>query len=737
MKAALEQPVGVRPGAIRPASRGPLVWRGTVAMAALSFALQLVAAAAPEVSQLYVDAGHPWRPPFGLDRVGAPLQAHVALAALPEAGRNCLLIAYAGGRQVESHPLRFTETKAPFWATVPLAAAPEEVSVVSEDPGGGRRVELRREPVALPEFVAEAIARPDRRINPVDLGTVLVPDNWLLLAVGQETIVEVAALSRSRAVPHGRLKAWFGDGPATESEFPLEPRQRATTTMRLAGRTPRERDLLRIAFLDDGRVLWEKQIPVTTVTQPPKWPAFGAVELKLRYDAPISVTDSNTGRELPPLDHATAWDQKLNDVVVFLPNGSRFVFWRGTNYVPFWAGAANTGVSYQWAENLSEPVVHADGTRDFPEPLYDFELRYGRVQIIESTPSRVHVRWTYQATDVDYRVWGDQAREDFYFYPDGFGTRVLTIASKPNSRYQMSEFLILTPQAAFPLQALPEHIADVLFLDGEKVALRAPFERAVDPATGKQRKEWPVSRDRKALFRIFAHKDDPAAAIYFHAEDKSLALFSFTGLYDRGELVSPVYWGSHWPLARGKFTAYSIDDRIFKSPAHNSIGGWLPQSDGKGGWGNWEVKPFESQRLTMPNSLGRVVEMDFNRWSWLIAKTDAPDDVLLQWANSYAAPPSLEVSGAEFALPSFSQERRALRLTATRATIVMRIRPQSWTVNPVFEVRGATGRLQAVTLNGRAVPAADYAWDGQTFWIRAAIDSQGATLELQFDQAPR
>jgi hypothetical protein len=211
-----------------------------------------------------------------------------------------------------------------------------------------------------------------------------------------------------------------------------------------------------------------------------------------------------------------------------------------------------------------------------------------------------------------------------------------------------------------------------------------------------------------------------------------MALFSFTGLYDHGELVSPVYWGSHWPLARGKITAYSIDDRIFKAPAHNSIGGWLPQSDGKGGWGNWEVKPLESNKLTMLNSLGQAVEMDFNRWSWLIAKTDVSDEALLNWAKSYSTPPSIEVSGAELDLPSYSPERRAIRLVVQAPIVEIRIAPESCTMNPVFELQGARGALKRVTLNDRTLPEDDYAWDGTTLWVKALVESGGANLELQF-----
>ena len=70
-------------------------------------------------------------------------------------------------------------------------------------------------------------------------------------------------------------------------------------------------------------------------------------------------------------------------------------------------------------------------SNDCVEPLQDKELRYGRVEIVESTPARVHVRWSYQSCDLDYKVGGNFAVEDYYFYPDGFGTRVLTLTANP------------------------------------------------------------------------------------------------------------------------------------------------------------------------------------------------------------------------------------------------------------------------------------------------------------------
>src|SRR5205814_3200389 len=137
-------------------------------------------------------------------------------------------------------------------------------------------------------------------------------------------------------------------------------------------------------------------------------------------------------------------------------------------------GWHGTGLSYEWAYTGPLP----EGFVDSVEPLMDKELRYGRVKIIESTPARVHVRWSYQSCDFTYKVWGDSADEDFYFYPDGFGTRVLTLQSVLDSNYELSEFIILTPQDTYPFSVLPDNLVNILFLDGEKRSITFPYDRA-------------------------------------------------------------------------------------------------------------------------------------------------------------------------------------------------------------------------------------------------------------------
>jgi hypothetical protein len=442
------------------------------------------------------------------------------------------------------------------------------------------------------------------------------------------------------------------------------------------------------------------------VQQPPRWPAFGAAETKLRYDAPISVrADDGT---YSSTSYEQAWDPRLQDVVVTLPNGSRFVFWRGSSYVPFWTGQHNTGLSYEWAETGPPP----DGFTDCVEPLMDKELRYGRVTIIESTPVRVHVRWSYQSCDFKYKVWGDSAVEDFYFYPDGFGTRVLTIQSVPTGDYELSEFIILTPQATYPLSVLPPNLVDVLFLDGQKRELNFPFLPA-------EQGEKAQSRDTPAIYRVRLHKDESLAAVYFNPLDLKMPPAIFAPFYDQGQLVTSTYWGSHWPLGRGKTTGWAIDDRVQFTPCHNSVMSWARS----------RPEPLRVARTQTLDTLGRAQPMIIQTWVWLIGMSDADDARLLQWAHSFAQPPSLLVEGARLEAESYIPERRAIRLVAESSTITINIKPGTVCVNPVFELTGVTKTLGRVELSGRVLDAKEFAWDGQTLWINATL-TQETTLRI-------
>jgi hypothetical protein len=677
-------------------------------------------------AQIRLESPHPWRPPFGLERVGQPLTALAEVTTEERPYREYWIAAYAQGTEVDRQMFHlsghFLTGKAPYTGKATLTAYPDELVLFAKCRFQGAAVEVARYKVPPAQFEAEAIARPDSVIHPVDLGTILPPNDWLLLRSDQKGSVELAAISRSSDIPGARASVWFASAPSNQVTAPLSLQRNRRLQLKLALPTvpvTQDRDVLHVTVsAGEHQEIWHKQIQTMIVTKPPKWPEFGATLTKLRYDAPISVRDPRTGA-LSSMNYDTAWPAHLEDVVVSLPGGSRYVFWRGSCYIPFWAGKHNTGMSYEWAETTPPP----DGFTDSVEPLMDKELRFSRVEIVESTPSRVHVRWVYQSTDFTYKVWGDSPVEDYYFYPDGFGTRVLSLTSAPAAKYEVQEIIILAPQAAFPYQVLNPKMVDILFIDGLKREIVFPPEGTPGSSPGSfSRPGVGEARDLPAVYSVRLHKDDVETAISFNPIDTHLPHYLFSPFYDRGVMVTPAYWGSHWPLARGNTTGWNIDDRIYSTPSHNSVLSW----------GLDNQTPLHSATLPSIDTLGQAKTMTAQRYVWLIGMTDAPDSRILEWAHSFKTPPSLELKGARLEpQAAYVSERRAIRLIIESPDVTIVLKPTVRCVNPVFELRGAPKILGSVKLGGRVLGAKEYAWDGSTLWIRANVDAV-TPLTLEF-----
>lgn len=683
------------------------------------------------VARIRVDPGHPWRPPFGLERVGKPLTVNIELKSEKRPEREYSVVSYLDGKEVGRHALTeinsMRRNGSTYVETVDFNPFPSEVVLLAKCRYQGEAVEVTRLKVEPPPFEAEAVARPQEWINPVDLGTIFVPHDWLLLRSGQKGLVQVAALSRAQDLSAAQASVWFESAPKEKASANLKLTKGVRAQVELATApvmATKESDVLHVVITDAaGKESWHKKIPTMIVAKPPQLPLFGATELKLRYDMPISVRDLKTG-ELSTMPYAEGWDPKLNDVVVTFPTGARFVFWRGSSYVPFWAGKYNTGLSYEWAETTPPP----DGFVDSVEPLMDKELRYGRVQIVESTPARVHVRWSYQSCDFTYKVWGDSAVEDFYLYPDGYGTRVLTLQSTPGVNYELSEFIILTPAKAYPFDVLPRQQVDAIFLDGEKKELSFPY---IEGPKGRNY-TWPEELKEKVratpiIYRVRISKQEEAAGIFFNPHDQHLPPHIFAPFFDRGYMVTRNYWGSHWPLARGKSTGWTIDDRVDYSPSHNSVMSWGMTS---------RPAPVSAATVDTLDTLGRSKPMLVQRWVWLMGMSSDSDGRLLQWARSFSRPPALEVKGARLEAHSYVAERRAIRLIAEDKSVAITIKPTVRCVNPVFEVLAAPGDLVSVTLAGRPLRPGEYAWDGQTLWLQADVD-QPEQLRLEFSRKSR
>ena len=89
--------------------------------------------------------GHPWRPPFGLQRVGRPLMATVEISTPPASTTEYTLVARRGGQELSRCVLNLTG-QSPSTCQVSLNPWPTEIVLVAK-PAQGAAVELARQTV--------------------------------------------------------------------------------------------------------------------------------------------------------------------------------------------------------------------------------------------------------------------------------------------------------------------------------------------------------------------------------------------------------------------------------------------------------------------------------------------------------------------------------------------------------------------------------------------------------------
>lgn len=140
--------------------------------------------------------------------------------------------------------------------------------------------------------------------------------------------------------------------------------------------------------------------------------------------------DADFGAYTTRLNFCDTWDNRWRvgddaDVVVaFGELPVKFVFWRGTSYIPHWVTENNIWATQEFTESRT--------SYGCAEPMSDKESRHSHVRIIENTPARVVIHWRYALVDVKYNGanpdkntgWTDWTDEYHYLYPDGTGVRV-------------------------------------------------------------------------------------------------------------------------------------------------------------------------------------------------------------------------------------------------------------------------------------------------------------------------
>ncbi|MBN2377842.1 MAG: hypothetical protein JXD22_15705 [Sedimentisphaerales bacterium] len=183
---------------------------------------------------------------------------------------------------------------------------------------------------------------------------------------------------------------------------------------------------------------------------------FGAYYIRLPYDP-------DWDRKWRVADHA--------DVVVqFDSMPCKFVFWRGTSYIPCWVSENGIWYTNEFCE------TSGGGTEGCAEPMSDKHARYSHVRIIESNDARVVVHWRYALTDVHYSIaftdpqtnWGDWVDEYYTIYPDGVGVRkILLWTSRMDIWHEFQECIVINQPGTSPDQNLELAALTIANLQGQ------------------------------------------------------------------------------------------------------------------------------------------------------------------------------------------------------------------------------------------------------------------------------
>jgi hypothetical protein len=256
-------------------------------------------------------------------------------------------------------------------------------------------------------------------------------------------------------------------------------------------------------------------------------------------------------------------------VVSFDDKPCRFVFWRGTNYLPSLVtepGSKGIWVNDQGPENYTNQCY---------EHMSDKICRYSHVRLIENTDARVVVHWRNASVGVSYdwlrtdkNGWGLWTDEYWYIYPDAVSVRYQVsgrLKDFPNTQTQQNELL------SQPGTRPEDNVSyDAITLSNKEGEIET-WNYSVDP-TFKKGNQTPENKNLVYLFNqdgepeVWDYSVDPSARKGKPvAENKNLVYLNLKSEYKHfniGETGS--YWTpkNQWEsmrLAPG-FSRYNVWD---------------------------------------------------------------------------------------------------------------------------------------------------------------------------------
>lgn len=162
------------------------------------------------------------------------------------------------------------------------------------------------------------------------------------------------------------------------------------------------------------------------------------------------------------------------DVVVgFDELPTKFVFWRGTGFIPMLVNEKG-----QWYSNEFNETWGKSGGQGCQEPMSDKEGYTNHARIIENTDARVVVSWRYPLLDVlrvhanynEETGWSDWSEWYYYIYPDGIAVKLLHLWTDGERNHEWQESMAIFGPDQHPEDIIETKVAlTMVNLDGDHV----------------------------------------------------------------------------------------------------------------------------------------------------------------------------------------------------------------------------------------------------------------------------
>ncbi len=393
------------------------------------------------------------------------------------------------------------------------------------------------------------------------------------------------------------------------------------------------------------------------------------------------------------------------DVVVRFDQADyRFVFWRGTSFIPCWVSENGIWYTNEFFETNSK------GLRSGSEPMADKQTRFSHVRIIESSDARAVVHWRYAPVDVLYGIahadesgWGDWVDEYYTIYPDGVAVRKIELHStKPTllagngpgsgGFREFHESIIINPPGTKPDDNLKTEGLTLANMKGQThtyswaetspgVVGKLDQERAKFVMTERgdsvARRKWLLEPEAanihlvnlKAKFSPFVIVDPKLAAIDVYA-----------GEIIRERSIFP--WWNHWPVAQQLEST-----------------------------GRWAVAPDRVSHSSLTHIHWPAAEQTGNTTTKIMLNgmTEAAAAALVPLASSWLQSAPLKLLAGAFKSEGYQMAERAYALTATGANsnglkFQLDASQASPLHNPAFVIKGWGEAEAQLTVDGKNVP---------------------------------